>query len=171
MNVPTLRSSNTHTSSRSLFLLMRLAPLLSIASLLLVAGCVEMHPRFPELRRGATPVTDPGKTFTVLREIVWYGTGRAQSGIRLPVGHYTLEAEDADYWYFHAPEPLEFRVLDRGTVTEQRRIPGGIMIAKRATSFPAIGYADGAGWVKSSVGEPSGTEFAWMEGKYWTKNF
>ena len=167
--VPLVQPPNACTVSLSRFV-MRIIPLLCFVSLPFLAGCVAVLPPFPELERGATPSFDPSKTFTVLREIVWYGTGASKNGFRLPVGRYTLEAEDADYWYFHAPERVEFYVLERGMVTERRRGSGGIMIAKRTTSLTAMGYIDGKGSTKSPIGELSGTEFGWMEGKYWKKN-
>lgn len=145
--------------------------ILSTAALLVLVGCASYS--VPELRRETTVVEDSGKNFTVLKEISTYdhGARTQRRGVALPVGTYTLEAEDAEYWYFRAPSPVEFRVLEGRRIADQRRIPGGIRIHKQTNAAPPAGYFDGAGGEKEIIAEFTATEFAWMEGSYWRKNF
>ena len=147
-------------------------PLFALVSLLLLAGCVASAPvPFPELSRDPSPVDSSTKTFTVLREISGYSRSLPRIGLSLPTGLYALEAEDRDYWYFHAPQPVELRIVENGHVTDRHKLPGGIMLSKHSDATPVTGYTDGKGAVRNPVWELSGTEFAWMEGRYWKKNF
>lgn len=117
-----------------------------------------------------TPARDTSKTFSVLKEIASYSATRAPEGFALPVGKYTLEAQDADYWYFRAPTPIGHRVTEGRKVVEHR-VTGGIRIAKHGAGGLAGGYIQGEGSVKELITELTASEFAWMEGTFWTKNF
>ncbi len=82
--------------------------------------------------RTITPIDDEGKTVTLTEPIVWLDAPalRASKGVRLPQGLYRLEAEDADYWYFRAPSPIEMRLLEDGRPTGGPDVPGGLALAK-----------------------------------------
>lgn len=117
-----------------------------------------------------TPAQDPRKVFSVLKEIASYTAGGQIEGMALPVGKYTLEAQDADYWYFRAPSPIGHRVTEGRKVVE-RRVAGGIRISKHSPGGLAAGYVQGEGSVKELIAELTASEFAWMEGTFWSKNF
>jgi hypothetical protein len=97
--------------------------------------------------RTVTAATDTTKTLTVKDGMVFYDRVVDPShGIRLPPGKYTLEAQDASYWYLRAPAPLETREFKSGKVSESHSALGGIMIGKsmvKTLVLPAAGYADG----------------------------
>ena len=84
---------------------------------------------------------------------------------------YSLEAEDADYWYFRSSAPLEFRRFEHGRPTEEHSNPGGLMLGKRALRMvPAGAYIEGDGTSKIMVWKLGG-DFLAMEGKQWRKSF
>jgi hypothetical protein len=70
---------------------------------------------------------DSSRTITIGSGMVWYNIERTK-GIRFPPGTYVLEAQDANYWYFRSPTPLEFRVFNGDRVADERTMPGGLML-------------------------------------------
>ena len=124
-------------------------------------------------QRSVTPVTDPSKTVTLNEPVVWLNAPayRASKGIRLPSGLYTLEAEDADYWYFRAPAPIEMRVLDNGTPVDGPDIPGGLALAKATLTLTSpAAYIDVDADHKMLVMK-LGSEFVLMRGNQWDRSF
>lgn len=149
---------------------MRQLILLIAASVILAAcGTVKLDPAWLETRTVHT-ASDAKKTVTVRDGMVFYDSSPPTRGIRFPSGTYTLEAEDADYWYLRSSAPLEFHVFKDGKLVDGRNIPGGIMVAKHFSMVPGAGYIDGEGATKMAVWKLGG-EFLRMEGKYWTKSF
>ena len=144
--------------------------LFSASAMMLLVGCVPLQVNPVTESRSVQAATDVKKTFTVAEGMVFYDASPATHGLRFPPGIYTVEAEDADYWYLRSPAPLEFHVMKDGRTVDEREIPGGIMIAKHFNMVPAGGYIDGEGSAKMMVWKCGG-EFLRQEGKYWTKNF
>lgn len=115
--------------------------------------------------------SDPSKNVTVPEGMVWYAGPSRSTGIRLAPGLYSLEAEDADYWYFRSSAPLEFRSFENGRPTAEHSNSGGLMLSKRSLRMvPAGAYIDGDGTSKIMVGKLGG-DFLAMEGKQWRKSF
>lgn len=133
--------------------------------LVLVAGC-----SVGGVLRSAQPVYDGTKTFTILKEFDWYGSYPPSRGVRLRAGVYTLEAEDAEYWYFRSPVPIEVIAVERMSIARGRSVPGGIMVSKRFNVVPAAAYVDDSAEGKRMVLE-FGPDFRSMEGIYWKKDF
>lgn len=140
-----------------------------IVALLSGCGALQLNPVATE-SRAVQSVSDAAKTLTVTDGMVWYDAAPATRGLRFPPGRYTLEAEDADYWYFRAPAPLEFRIFADGKITDSRDIPGGLMLAKRFNLLPAAGYIDDEPGRKMLVWK-LGQEFLRLEHRNWQKNF
>ena len=140
--------------------------------LVLLVGCGALPPLNPVTHesRVVQNAHDSSKTVTIVNGMVWYNLDRTR-GIRFPPGTYALEAEDADYWYFRSPAPLEFREFSGEHVTDAQSQAGGIMIAKAAiNSVPAGGYVNSDSSTKVVVWKLGG-EFLGMEGRQWKKSF
>jgi hypothetical protein len=139
------------------------------ASFLCACGGLELNPVVNE------PHTvhfekDPSKTLTVTRDMVWRDKSRAAHEITLPAGIYTLEAEDADYWYMRAPLPLPYKELKKGAPIESRSLRGGIAIGKYTTrSVPAGAYIDGQESTRILIWK-LGKDFLDREGKDWRRS-
>jgi hypothetical protein len=119
--------------------------LLVFGSLLATTGCGVLPPRNATANepRVVQAASDAAKTLTVSESMVWYANSSQEFGVRFLQGTYVLEAEDDDYWYFRAPEPLEFRHLARGSTTDQYTSLGGLMLAKQTLrAVPAGGYLE-----------------------------
>lgn len=148
----------------------------SLAMLALVlSGCAALGPIASPVAtevRTVSPVADATKTLTVKDGMVFYDRD-ASHGIRFPPGIYTLEAQDASYWYPRAPSPLERREFRSGQVSQSGAAPGGLMIGKSTLGtvvLPAAGYTDGENGDKVLIWKLGG-EFVRLEGKYWSKSF
>lgn len=141
------------------------APIIAVA-LGIVAGCASPVVGVPRLSQ---PLVDRSKTVRVLRDIGWYSVPPTR-GVTLPPGIYVLEAEDADYWFLRCPVAIEVLDLVGRNIVSKRRLPGGIMIAKRFNPVPAAAYVDSAPAGRLMVLE-FGNDFSSLEGKYWRKNF
>ena len=93
----------------------------------------------------------------------------ATKGVRFPSGEYDLEAEDADYLYYRAPDRIEYRVFQSGQVKAQRFMPGGIYFSKALiTLVPAGAYLSSDGTNKTLLWK-LGAEFTHLEGTKWTR--
>jgi hypothetical protein len=137
---------------------------------LAACGGIELNPLVNE-PRSVRLEQDPSKTLTVVQDMVWDDKSRASRQIRFPAGTYTLEAEDADYWYMRSPLPLKLRDFNKGVQTESHNIRGGIAIGKYTTrSVPAAGYIDGQDSSRILIWK-LGKEFLSREGKDWRKSF
>lgn len=137
---------------------------------LAACGGLELNPLVNEPRTVRFE-QDPSKTLTVVHEMVWHDKSHATREIRFPVGTYTLEAEDADYWYMRSSAPLNLREFKKGVQTESRNIRGGIAIGKYITrSVPAAGYIDGQESSRILIWK-LGKDFLSREGKDWRKSF
>jgi len=90
--------------------------------------------------------------------------------LRFPVGLYSLEAEDADYWYMRGAAPLEYTEFKKGVEIASRSIRGGIAIGKYTTrSVPAAGYIDGQESTRILIWK-LGKDFLNHEGKDWKRS-
>jgi hypothetical protein len=136
---------------------------------LAACGGLDLNPSVNE-PRSVHLEKDPSKTLTVIHELVWQDKSRATREIRFPTGTYTLEAEDADYWYMRSPAPLTLRELKKGVQTESRNIRGGIALGKYTTrSVPAAAYIDGQESSRILIWK-LGKDFLSREGKDWRKS-
>ena len=137
---------------------------------LAACGGLELNPLVNEPRTVRLE-RDPTKTLTVVQEMVFDDKSHATREIRLPVGTYTLEAEDADYWYMRSPMPLNLRDFKKGVLTESHNIRGGIAIGKYTMrSVPAAGYIDGQESTRILIWK-LGKDFLSREGKDFKKSF
>jgi hypothetical protein len=151
----------------------RLGPPFAILFGMLLTACGTLPPLDPAVHelKAVSSASDPSKNVTVPEGMVWYAGPSRSTGIRLPPGSYTLEAEDADYWYFRSPAPLEFRSFENGRSTEEHSNPGGLMLGKRPLRVvPAAAYIEGEGASKIMVWKLGG-DFLAMEGRQWRKSF
>ena len=140
-------------------------------ALLFLAGCgaLPLNPVTNE-SRPVQAITDATKTITVPEGIVWYNGPRKTRGIRFPTGRYPLEAQDADYWYFRSPAPLELRTFGETNTAGTQGIAGGLMVARHFSIVPGAGYAEGEGSTKVVLWK-LGQDFLALEGKYWIKSY
>lgn len=144
--------------------------LLIVFSLLVSCGVLPPQNPVADEPRAVQNAHDASKTVTVADGMVWYNADRTR-GLRFPSGTYILEAEDAHYWYFRSPAPLEFRTFSGERINDERSMPGGLMVAKAAVSLvPAGGYVEGEGSMKVMVWKLGG-EFYGVEGRAWKKSF
>jgi hypothetical protein len=140
--------------------------------LALLVNCGALPPFNPvtDEPRVVQSAHDSSKSVAIVNGMIWYNLDRTK-GIRFPPGTYVLEAEDADYWYFKSPAPLEFREFSGGSVTDSHSEAGGIMIAKATMSVvPAGGYVQSDGSSTVMVWK-LGRDFLGMEGREWTRSF
>ena len=146
----------------------------ALATTAALAACSLIHldPVTAE-ERAVTSAADAQKSVTLHEPIVWLNApaDRASKGLRLPQGVYVLEAEDADYWYFSAPAPIEMRTLKDGQPVEGPDIPGGLALAKATlpTTSPAA-YVNVDAAHKMLVMK-LGSEFVLMRGNQWDRSF
>jgi hypothetical protein len=136
-------------------------------------ACGALPPLDPEIHESRTvsAASDSSRNVTVPEGMVWYSGPSRSTGIRLPPGLYSLEAEDADYWYFRSSAPLEFRSFENGKPTGEHSYPGGLMLGKqRLRIVPAGAYIESEGISKIMVWKLGG-DFLAMEGKEWRKSF
>jgi hypothetical protein len=151
----------------------KVAAIFTVLCGILLIACGALPPLDPVVRESRTVSTasDPSKNVTVPEGMVWYAGPSRSAGIRLPPGLYSLEAEDADYWYFRSSAPLEFRSFENGRPTEEHSNPGGLMLGKQSLRMvPASAYIEGDGTSKIMVWRLGG-DFLSMEGKQWRKSF
>jgi hypothetical protein len=160
--------SSPQRGARSL----RSPTLLLIASIASLCACggLALNPLTHE-RRSVHFELDASKSLTVVRAMTWTDKRHATHQLRFPAGIYTLEAEDADYFYMRSAAPLELSDFHKGGVKESHTLHGGIAIGKILfRAVPASGYIDG--------GESSrvliwtlGKDFLGREGTDWRKSF
>lgn len=140
---------------------------------ILLNACGALPPLDPGVHESkpVSTASDPSRNVTVPEGMVWYAGPSRSTGIRLPPGLYSLEAEDADYWYFRSSAPLEFRSFENGRFTEEHSNFGGLMLGKRPLRMvPAGAYIEGDGTSKIMVWKLGG-DFLAMEGRQWRKSF
>jgi hypothetical protein len=137
---------------------------------LAACGGLELNPLINEPRTVRLE-HDPTKTLTVVHEMIFDDKSHATREIRFPAGTYTLEAEDADYWYMRSPAALTLRDLKKSVLTESHNIRGGIAIGKYTMrSVPAAGYIDGQESTRILIWK-LGKDFLSREGKDFRKSF
>lgn len=140
------------------------------ASILSGCGTLGLSPTANEPRE-VKVTTDNRKTITIPEGMAFYDSRPATRGIRFPQGKYILEAEDSEYFYFRSPTPLEMRVFQNGTLTEEREMEGGLMVGKSTIKMvPGGGYIDGEDGKKVLICK-LGQEFLLQEGKAWSKTY
>jgi hypothetical protein len=153
---------------------LRLAAWMLLVSIAALAGCggVPVSPLTNE-RRPVHLEQDPAKTLTVTAAgLEWYDKSRPAHGIRFAGGVYTLEAEDAEYYYLRSVSPLDFKEFKKDGKVETRHLAGGIMLGKVAfRSIPAAVYIDSEGASTKVLIWKLGSEFTQREGKDWKKSF
>jgi len=147
-------------------------PALLLASVLL-GGCGGITLNASDFQvRAIMPVAEHKMMLTLKQGMVWCQDETAARCLRLPPGVYTIEAEDADFRYFRAPEPIDFRRLDGQEPDSRSLIPGGIALRKTFDlMLPAEVYVDGENAGQKVLVHKLGHNFAEMEPSGWTKNF
>ena len=143
------------------------------ASIQVVTGCSSNLDLVGGVSRSVQTAFDAAKTFTVLKETDLYDSYRSYRSVRLRLGVYTLEAEDADYWYYRSLTPIAVTLKEDMMPTRRfsrYSLPGGIMLAKRFDAVPGGAYVDEPGAGKRVILE-FGRDFRSLEGTYWTKQF
>ena len=141
--------------------------------MLVLAGCgaLTLSPLTSE-DRSVSPVVDAGKSVILKESMVWYDQEVATRGIRFPEGQYLLEAEDAEYYYFRSPSPLEYRIFQNGSLTDGRFMPGGLFLSKALINMvPAGAYLSVEDPKQKTLTWKLGSNFLRKEGSLWTKNF
>lgn len=93
----------------------------------------------------------------------------ATKGIRLPSGEYVLEAEDADYLYYRAPERFEYRIFQDGQVKDARFLQGGIYMSKAFIALAPAGAYLSSDDTKKTLIWKLGADFLRSEGTKWTR--
>jgi hypothetical protein len=137
---------------------------------LCACGGIELNPVVNE-PRSVHFERDPSKTLSVIHDMVWDDKSHAAHEITFPAGTYTLEAEDADYWYLRAPAPLGYKEFKKGVQSEKRSLRGGIALGKYTTrSVPAAGYIDGQESTRIIIWK-LGKDFLGRENRDWSKSF
>ena len=115
------------------------------------SGCMSPitpgSPRIWEERTVSNPVSSQGLE---LREpLNWFAKEFLDRyDIFLPAGKYVLEADDADYLYFGAPQKIGYVVAKSGALPDSRQLAGGIFLAK-----------------SDRAAHPAGAYIAWDDGK------
>ncbi len=138
---------------------------------IVATGCISLPGAVAEQSpvRGAS---DASKAVVISEPMVWLDapTQRASKGVRFLPGRYELEAENEEYWYFRAPEPLELRALDDGRSLDGRFVPGGLALSKGFNLVPALAYIDDDPDQKLHVMR-MGRDFLQLRGKTWEPSF
>jgi hypothetical protein len=149
--------------------------LVACVGLVVLAGCGGMRLDPTDDRPSTIAMaTDRSKILTFKTGEVWCYDMSARRCLRLPPGTYTLEGEDAVWRYFRAPEPMDFRFLDKPESDRQRFIHGGVALRKGFDiMLPAEVYIDSDSHrIEDKVLIfKLGNDFADMEGSAWRKNF
>jgi hypothetical protein len=119
---------------------------LACICLCLQAGCAALLVNCSQSREKMQirPATNPYLTLHV-GEHASFETGDFSYGVLLPPGVYLLEAEDDDFWYFRAPNPLAIRHFRNCEVSSERKDFGGVMISKTGSWWNRYAgiYVDG----------------------------
>lgn len=146
--------------------------LLLIASTASLCACggLELNPLTNE-RRSVHFESDTSKSLTVVHEMIWTDKSHASHQIRFPAGVYSLEAEDADYFYMRSAAPLELTDFHKGGGKDNHTLHGGIAIGKYVfRAVPASGYIDGGEASRVLIWK-LGKDFLRREGTDWRKSF
>jgi hypothetical protein len=138
---------------------------------IVASGCISLPGAIAE-QHSVQSASDPSKAVVFSEPMVWLDapTYRASKGVRLLPGRYELEAENEDYWYFRAPEPLELRALDGGRSLDGKFVPGGLALSKGFNLDPAVAYIDDNSDQKLHVMR-MGRDFLQLRGKTWEPSF
>jgi len=141
----------------------------SIASLCACGG-LELNPLTNE-RRTVHFEVDASKYLTVIHDMTWTDKSHASHQLRFPAGLYSLEAEDADYFYLRSGAPLELTDFHKGGAKDSHILRGGIAIGKYVfRAVPASGYIDGGEASRVLIWK-LGKDFLGREGRDWRKSF
>lgn len=137
---------------------------------LCACGGLELNPLINE-RRSVHFELDASKSLTVVRDMTWGDKSRPTHQLRFPAGLYTLEAEDADYYYMRSSAPLELTDFHKGGSKDSHNLRGGIAIGKYLfRAVPASGYIDGEETSRVLIWK-LGKDFLSREGADWRKSF
>jgi hypothetical protein len=145
---------------------------IACSTAILISGCVSLPGAVAE-QHPVRSVSDPSRVVVFNEPMVWLDapTHRASKGVRLQPGEYALEAENDEYWYFRAPEPLELRALDGSRTVDGRFVPGGLALSKGFNLVPAAVYIDGDVAGQKLHVMRMGRDFLQLRGKTWEPSF
>ncbi len=118
--------------------------------------------------RTVKEVSDPARSLLISEAMIFQDFSKTH-GIRFTPGTYRLEAEDDDYFYYRAPDQIEYRVIRNGAPSDGRFMPGGIYFSKALISLvPAGAYLTNDGTHKTLTWK-LGVEFTHLEFSNWTR--
>jgi hypothetical protein len=131
-------------------------------------ACIDCH----ETMKVEPAAADPSLTFRVM-EHADFATDGLYYEVDLPVGDYKLEAQDANFYYFHANAPLAVKVSQNGKIITKRKVTGGLMVTKHASSFghEANVYVDGTAFEEKIMILRLGRNFRRSKDILWTASF
>ena len=121
------------------------------------------------INRVVSTTSGTSGSLTLREPMVRLDAARATRGIRLPSGDYVLEAEDADYLYYRAPERIEFRIFADGQVQKQGFIPGGIYVSKAFIALVPAGVYQTSDDTHKTLIWKLGADFLRDEGTKWVR--
>ncbi|WP_137671914.1 hypothetical protein [Agarivorans sp. Toyoura001] len=135
---------------------------------LLLSGCKSVGVGSGFEERLVSVIEMPTRSLSFTDAVVWLDNAQqGKRGVRFLQGEYALEAEDDDYWYFHAPSVIEMGVLEGGNVVAGKRMAGGLMLAKSPQATVAAGaYLDSEAERKIMVLK-IGRDFLDLKGNKW----
>jgi hypothetical protein len=141
------------------------AALLATCAILLTGCGTTFESQSQETRVVVTPATSADLYIVVAKPISDTDDSYDPSqGIVLPLGKYTLESEDINYWYFRSKKPLVLALYEFGQQSSGMRLNGGVALSKTGDhSKPTpCAYADDAG--------RNGKILVWKMSKEFMKN-
>jgi len=111
---------------------------------LLISGCASSEQWLEEHKQVTTSSSED--LFMLVRVPLVYNDDDFDPsvGVSFFPGRFVLEAEDEDYWYFHAPQPLNVLTYSFGKITGGVRFIGGIVLSKSGSNAkPSFVYVNG----------------------------
>jgi len=140
---------------------------------LLLQGCsfLSIDPVINDKHR-VTAIANSERTVVFLEPLSWANgpDHRATRVLFIPVGTYSLEAQNQDFLYFRGPNPLTMSIVDRGVPTDARQFVGGVAFAKAVLAqIPAEAYVSKSETEKIHVMR-LGWDFSRLRGKVWKRD-
>jgi hypothetical protein len=147
---------------------------LYLISTVCIFGCGLILPPLNPItneERDVSIATNPEKKIIFNNSMVWYDNHRRNEGILFPKGTYILEAEDKEYFYFMAPDDLEFRSFKDGQTVDVKFVAGGLFLSKERLNMVPGGAYRNDGNTKKTLLWKLGSNFMRMEDEGWEKSY